>query len=106
LTPAETFQVMQQHFNPNAARGLNATYQFELSGDDSGTYALKIADGTCEYIPGPVENPTITLKLSARDWLQIFEGTLNAQMAFLTRRITLDGDMSLAMRLTAIFPRQ
>jgi putative sterol carrier protein len=105
VTPAETFQLMQQHFNPNAARGLNATYQFELSGDDGGTYALKLADGACEYIPGGVEQPSITLKLSAKDWMQIVAGTLNPQMAFLTQRIKADGDLSLAMRLTSIFPR-
>jgi putative sterol carrier protein len=106
VTPAETFQIMQQNFNPNAARGLNVTYQFELSGENGGTYALKIADGQCEYIPGGVENPSITLKLSAKDWLQIVEGTLNPQMAFLTQRIKLDGDLSLAMRLNSIFPRK
>ncbi|MBV9256551.1 MAG: SCP2 sterol-binding domain-containing protein [Ktedonobacteraceae bacterium] len=105
MTVAETFETMKSLFNPTAAAGLNKTIQWNISGEDAGKWAVKIANQTCEVIPGGVEKPDLTLSMSDKDWLSIAEGKLNAMQAFTTGKVKAAGDLSLAMRINNIFPR-
>ncbi len=43
-----------------------------------------------------------TVKVSMDNFVQIAEGNLNAQMAFMTGKIRVEGDMSIAMQLGSI----
>jgi hypothetical protein len=38
---AETFEIMQASFRPSAAAGLNATFQWHISGSEGGEWAFK-----------------------------------------------------------------
>jgi putative sterol carrier protein len=104
-TPAETFAFMQQNFNPTAAKGLNSTFQWELSGDDGGTWALQFENGECKLIEGGVEKPNVNFKLTSTDWVAIATGKLNAMNAFMTGKLKMEGDMGLAMKVQALFPQ-
>ncbi len=100
----QVFEVMPSRFNAQAAQGVNATYQFELTGDGGGTYHVKIADGKCEVNKGPAENPNITITMAAQDYLDMINGKLNPQMAFMGGKLKIKGDMSLALKMQQIFP--
>ena len=63
---AEIFQAMPGRFNAQAAQGVNATYQFDLTGDNGGTYHVKIANGACQVEQGPAASPNITITMAAR----------------------------------------
>lgn len=43
-----------------------------------------------------------TVKVSMENFIQIAEGNLNAQMAFMTGKLRVEGDMSIAMQLGSI----
>ncbi len=43
-----------------------------------------------------------TVKVSIENFIQIAEGNLNAQMAFMTGKLRVEGDMSIAMQLGSI----
>ncbi len=105
MTVDESFATMQSIFNPSAASGLNKTYQFNISGEEAGKWALKIANQTCELIRGGVEKPDITMSLLDKDWLAIAEGKMDAMNAFMTGKVKVSGDMMLAMRLQNLFPQ-
>ena len=66
--------------------------------------AVKIANQTCEVIPGGVDNPNITLIMSDKNWLAIAEGKLDAMNAYMTGKVKVTGDMMLAMRIPQLFP--
>ena len=104
MTVDESFVTMQSIFNPSAAAGLNKTFQFNISGDEAGKWALKVANQTCELIRGGVEKPDITMSLLDKDWLSIADGKLDAMNAFMTGKVKVSGDMMLAMRLQNLFP--
>jgi putative sterol carrier protein len=100
----QVFEVMPSRFNKNAAQGVNATYQFELTGDDGGTYHVDIKDQACEVKKGPAASPNITITMAASDYLDMINGKLNPQMAFMGGKLKIKGDMSLALKMQQIFP--
>ncbi len=57
----EVFEEMVKHFNPSAAKGTAAAYQFEISGSEGGTWALDIKDGACNLVVGGVPSPSVTI---------------------------------------------
>jgi putative sterol carrier protein len=104
MTVAETFETMQSLFNPAAAAGMNKTIQWNISGEQSGKWAFKIANQTCTLIPGGVEKPDMTFHVADKDWLAIAEGKLDPMSAFTSGKVKVTGEMMLAMRIPQIFP--
>jgi len=106
MTVDESFKVMQTYFNPAAAAGFNKTIQWDISGEQSGKWAFKIADQTCELFEGGVDKADLTMSMSDQDWLAIAEGRLDPMNAFMTGKVRTAGDMMLAMRIPNLFPVQ
>lgn len=104
MTIEEAFEAMPTVFNPAAAKGLNKTFQWNITGEQASKWGVKIENETCTIIPGGVERPDITLTISDNDWLNIIEGKLDAMNAFMTGKLKVSGDMMLAMRLQNLFP--
>jgi len=104
MTVAETFEAMPGVFNPAAAAGLNKIFQWNITGDEAGMWALKVENQTCTVIPGGAEKPDITFTVSDKDWLAISEGKLDPMNAFMTGKLNVAGDMMLAMKVPNLFP--
>ncbi len=98
-TPKEIFAAMPSRFNKDAAKGLNATYQFDLSGE---SWTLKIANGAPTLTPGAAQSPNTTLIASTDDWMNIATGKLNPVTAFMQQKLKVKGDMGLAMKLQGL----
>ena len=106
MTVAETFETMVTLFNPAAASNMNKTLQWNISGDEAGVYALKIADGTCQLIKGGVEKPDVTFSLTDQNWLKMADGKLDPQSAFFSGVLKVTGDIGLALKVPQLFPVQ
>ena len=96
------FNELPNRVDPNKIAGINATYQFNITGDNGGEWAVKLADGKAEVTKGQAENPNITLTTSDENWMAITNGSLSGQTAFLTGKLKIQGDMSLAMKLQGL----
>jgi len=96
---AGIFSTMVERFDPAKSKDLNATIQFDLSGDNGGAYWLRIADGKAESGAGQSESPRMTLKAKADDFVSILNGSLNPMQAFMTGKVKIVGDTGLAMKL-------
>jgi putative sterol carrier protein len=83
-------------------KGVNAVYQFELSGDDGGVFHLKVADGSIEAVKAAHDSPNVTIIMSAPDYVSLMEGKLNSTSAFMAGKLKVKGDMALAMKLQAV----
>ncbi|QBD78054.1 SCP2 sterol-binding domain-containing protein [Ktedonosporobacter rubrisoli] len=105
MTVAETFENLQRDFNPAAVGDLNKTIQVNISGEEAGKWAVKIADQKCEIIPGGVEKPDMTISISDKDWIALIERKLEPVNAFMTGKIKVSGEMGLAMRLNNLIPK-
>ena len=97
------FPVMVERFIPEKANGIAATIVFDLSGDNGGMFWMRIEAGAVSGGEGGAADPAMTLRASADDWYAVATGELNPMTAFMTGRVKIDGDMSLAMKLQTMF---
>jgi putative sterol carrier protein len=102
-TVKETFDLMASRFQPSKATGLNATIQYDISGDGGGSWNAVIKDGACQVNQGPATNPSLTIAMTSQDWLDMLSGKLSGQMAFMSGKLKLKGDMGLAMKVGSLF---
>lgn len=102
-TVKETFEAMPGRFKPDRAQGVKAVIQYDITGEGGGTYHVDIAEGKCALGEGPAASPNLTLTMTAPDWLDMTAGKLNGQMAFMSGKLKLKGDMGLAMKLAGMF---
>jgi putative sterol carrier protein len=100
----EIFELMPSRFNKDAAIGVIATYQFDLTGDGGGTYHICVGEGGCEVSEGSATSPNITITMAASDYVDMINGKLNPQMAFMGGKLKIKGDMSLALKMQQLFP--
>lgn len=101
-TVKEFFDQLPAKIDPAKVAGMNATYQFDITGDGGGKYWVKVADGAAETGEGEAPDPNITLTMSDENFTNLIEGKLNGQTAFLTGKLKIKGDMTLAMKLQSI----
>ena len=85
--------------NPDVATKINSSYQFELTGDNGGSWAVDLTKKEDFVTGGTIENPKVTITMAAKDFVDLVEGRLNGQMAFMQGKLKLKGDMSLALKL-------
>lgn len=99
----EFFTDLPGKVDPAKAGNMNATFQFDITGDGGGKWYAEIAGGAVKIAEGAADKPTIVLVSSAADWLDLVNGKLSGQTAFLTGKLKIQGDMTLAMKLESLF---
>ncbi|MBM4423750.1 MAG: SCP2 sterol-binding domain-containing protein [Chloroflexi bacterium] len=100
---ADVIDVMSARFLPEQAAGLNAILQLDISGDGGGQWHLAIADKKLTVTPGAAANPNMTLKMSAADYLSMVNREADPMQMFMQGKVKVGGDMSLAMKMMAMF---
>lgn len=101
----EIFNSMPGNFNADAGKGMNSVIQFNLTGDGGGNYHIVIKDGACTVSEGSHASPNMTMTIAAQDYVDMISGKLNGQMAFMSGKLKIAGDMGLAMKMQSLFKR-
>lgn len=101
--PGAVLAELVKRFRPTAAEGLKAVYQLHLTGDGGDSWHLTIADQRCQLEPGRAHEPDVTITLSVDDWKELIAGRLDPVGAYLSGRLQLSGDLTLATRLKSLF---
>lgn len=101
-TCAEFFNGLQESVDSEKIKGIDATYQWDVTGDGGGKWFATLSEGSIEVSEGETDSPNITLTVEAQNWMDIVNGKLNGQMAFLTGKLKIQGDMTLAMKLQSL----
>ena len=99
-TPKEIFEVeipKNLESNKEKVASINATYKFIVTGDNGGTWRVVLgADPKVEEGEGDAQ---CTITVGDEDFVNIVGGKLNPQMAFMSGKLKVQGDMGLAMKL-------
>jgi len=81
---------------PEKVAGLNCVYQFHVT---DAAWTVKLTDGKVAVAEGEAPSPNCTITMAEGDFLDLISGKLNGQMAFLTGKLKVTGDMGLALKL-------
>lgn len=103
----EAFLELTEKINgdPSGISGLNTVYQFNLKGGNEEAYQIKIEDSKISFNEDTTYDSDCTLSLSEKNLLKLFQGELNPTSAFMTGRLKVKGDLSLAMKLQSILEK-
>lgn len=107
-TPEQTFEVIMPYGydkRPDAKEKLKTTtavFQFIITGDGGGDWAVKVDKGELSVDKGKAEKANCTITMAVSDWMDMQAGKLDPQAAFMAGKIKFAGDMSLAMKLGAL----
>ena len=103
-TPKEIFEQMATNLsaNPSKVEGVKAVYQFKITGDNGGEWFADTTGAVPKVEAGAHASPNVTITCTDNDFVDIKSGKLNGQMAFMTGKLKIAGDMGLAMKLQKI----
>lgn len=100
----EFFDSLPGKFDAEAAEGLEAVYQFDLTGPEGGRYHLVVQDGACSVLEGTHPDPHVTFSMSGEDCLGVLSGRLDGPSVAMSGRLQISGDLGLALQLKLLFP--
>lgn len=74
--------------------------EFEIT--DSGVFSIDVSNGNVSVLPEKHENPDIMVKTSADTLEKIMNRELDVKMAFFTKKLSVQGDLSKAIFMLKI----
>ena len=99
----EVFDKVPQAFNADAAKGLDAVFQFDITGEGGGNWNVAVKGGSCQVQEGKAASPTVTLTMASDTWLGMVNKQINGIQAFMSGKLKVSGDMLLAQRIPDLF---
>jgi len=89
-------------YNPKATEGKEGIYQFELSGDDGGTFQIIIDGDGPRAVQGTEKEAQVTLMMEADHFKDMVAKELNPTVAFMSGKLKIRGNMGLALKLQTL----
>lgn len=85
--------------NAELRQSINALVAFDISGEGGGQWTLDLTQDAVPVQAGLAEAAKVTVQMAVADFEALLGGALNAQMAFLSGKLKVHGDMALALKL-------
>jgi putative sterol carrier protein len=100
----EYFETIHERFIADQARGVDATFVYDLAGPGGGTWTVTVRDAQLSVAPGAVPEPTVTYLMAADNYVKLANGDLNGTKAFLTRKLKVQGSIAMAQKMNKFLP--
>ena len=97
------FERLPDRFQADKAAGVDAVFQFSISGPDGGNWFVVVKNQTCTVQEGTHPTPTTTLKMTDADFLALLEGKLPAMQAFTTGKLKIEGNLMKSQWVQKLF---
>ena len=102
--PVQALEDMVAKFNPEAAEGLTAVFQWDVLGDNGGVWHIKVADKTAELFKERHPSPTVSQTCGTDLFLAMVNYEINGMQAFMSGKLKMTGDMNVAQKIYELFP--
>lgn len=100
LSPSELFAMTKEVLSEELVRKVDAIFQFEISGENGGTWYLDLRNGNGYIVKGKAPStPDVFISMSSTDFQNMYYGKLSPTNAYMNGRMRIDGDTKTAMRL-------
>lgn len=103
LTVASVFGRMPSVFRPEKAEGVDAVFQYDISGPEGGKWYVTVKDGLCEVVQGEHSRPTTTIIMADRDFLSMIRRELDPMQAFTSGKLKILGDVMKSQLIGKLF---
>ena len=87
---------------PETSKAVNSVYEFNITGDNGGVWTVDLTKEPGVVSAGSTGNAKCTVTCSSNDFMNIVSGKMNPQMAFMSGKLKIKGDMGLAMKLQKV----
>ena len=102
-TPKEFFEkVLPNRFNPNKTKGVDVTVQINIMDPNGGEWIVTIKDQKLEVKEGTHPSPTLVIEMAETDYMDLVNGKLSGEKAFMTGKLHFKGNIALALRLREV----
>jgi len=99
-TPKEFFEeVLPRRFKPDKALGIDVTVQVNITGPNGGDWVVTIKNQKLEVKEGTHPSPTLELNMAETDYMDLINGKMSGEKAFLTGKLRFKGNIALALKL-------
>uniref|UniRef100_A0A665TTK7 Hydroxysteroid dehydrogenase-like protein 2 n=1 Tax=Echeneis naucrates TaxID=173247 RepID=A0A665TTK7_ECHNA len=101
-----TFDIIRGVINEDLVKSTQGIYQFDLSGEHGGVWFLDLKSGSGSTGRGePAAKADVVMTMDSSDFSKMFSGKLKPTMAFMTGKLKIKGDMTLAIKLEKLMGR-
>ncbi len=104
ITVTQVIEKLPSRFQPEAAVGLNAVFQFYL--EDGEDFFIQIQNQTCQTQAGEHLDPSISLFMDTETFIRVVTGEQDGMSAFLKGQLRAEGNVMLATKLGKLFKKK
>ena len=85
--------------HPEKVSAVNAVVEMVITGANGGTWTIDCTKAGGSISSGSSGNAKLTVTVSDSDFVDLYQGKLNPQMAFMSGKVKVKGDIGLALKL-------
>ena len=99
-TPKEFFEkVLPARFKPDKAAGIDVIVTVKITGPNGGDWVVRIKNQQLEVEEGTHSSPTLEVAMAETDYMDMVNGKMSGEKAFLTGNLRFKGNIALALKL-------
>ncbi|XP_026864422.2 hydroxysteroid dehydrogenase-like protein 2 [Electrophorus electricus] len=97
---ADIFNVFKRRITTELVKSTQGVYKFELSGKDPGVWYVDLKnEGGSAGSGEPPNNADVVMSMDSDNFVKMFTGNLMPTMAYMSGKLKIEGDLSLAIKL-------
>uniref|UniRef100_A0A1A7XI81 Hydroxysteroid dehydrogenase-like protein 2 n=1 Tax=Iconisemion striatum TaxID=60296 RepID=A0A1A7XI81_9TELE len=101
-----TFDIIRAVLNDDVVNSTQGMYRFDLLGEHSGVWFLDLKSGSGSAGQGePPTKADVVMTMDSSDFNKMFSGKLKPTLAFMSGKLRIKGDMTLAIKLEKLMSR-
>uniref|UniRef100_A0A8C7YDT3 Hydroxysteroid dehydrogenase-like protein 2 n=1 Tax=Oryzias sinensis TaxID=183150 RepID=A0A8C7YDT3_9TELE len=101
-----TFKAIRGVLSEDVVKSTQGVYRFDLSGEHAGVWFLDLKSGSGSAGKGdPPLKADVVMKMDSGDFNKMFAGKLKPTLAFMSGKLQIKGDMTLAIKLEKLMSR-